>query len=295
MTHGWIARALIGICLTAASPALADTIYWTDFGDNGTGGISRADTDTLEIETVIPDGLSTPYRIAIDPLGGKMYWTGYAFGGGVQRANLDGSEVESIVWTCMAMGIAVDGAGGKLYWNTSGDVWRANLDGSGIELLFSADEPGFIQDLALDLLNQKIYFSNWSALPGSYGRLQRANLDGSDIEDVRPEIRNGPIGIAVERNPSAENTDLNWSGHEAEFQISAVDPSSEFKMRALDTVNIRIKIRIVIVKENIRCVPIINRSEVNSDIDHRVYKSFKLDRPAGARTEQIVEAVDAVK
>ncbi len=236
-----IARTLLFLLvpLVTATAARAATLYWTEFATDATGGIFRVDLDTLDVEPVIPTGLISPCRIAIDRDGGKIYWTS-TYAGTIQRANLDGFELETIVYTgCTPLGIAVDGAGGKVYWSGGANVYWSNLDGSGAELLFSADEPGFAQDLALDLLNEKIYFSNWSAAPGSYGRLQRANLDGSDVEDVRPEIRNGPIGIAVDpiggkvyytKNPEAAGVGrvmrADLDGANPETVLSEVDPDS---------------------------------------------------------------------
>jgi hypothetical protein len=78
-----------------------------------------------------------------------MYWTAEAK---IQRANLDGTQVEDLVTRGRPYGIALDVAGGKMYWaNYVGQkIQRANLDGSGVEnvvtrLLY----PGVI---ALDLV-----------------------------------------------------------------------------------------------------------------------------------------------
>ena len=66
-----------------------------------------------------------------------MYWTD----GGtdkIQRANLDGSDVEDLVTpaqgvgTVAPLGIALDVASGKMYWAdyNADKIRRANLDGS---------------------------------------------------------------------------------------------------------------------------------------------------------------------
>ena len=55
----------------------------------------------------------------------------------IQRANLDGSNVEDLVTQGLSSprGIALDVEGGKMYWTDSGTdkIQRANLDGSNIE------------------------------------------------------------------------------------------------------------------------------------------------------------------
>ena len=67
-----------------------------------------------------------------------MYWTDYGFNK-IQRANLDGSNVEDLIATGQGMGspydIALDGAHGKMYWTDGGTdkIQRANLDGSNRE------------------------------------------------------------------------------------------------------------------------------------------------------------------
>ncbi len=112
----------------------------------------------------------------------KMYWTKEDMYD-IQRANLDGSNVEDLV----AIGsdyrgvkdIALNVSGGKMYWANwhDGKIQRANLDGSNIEdLITGLRTPNGI---ALDLRRGKIY---WTA--AFAGKIQRANLDGSNVEDL---------------------------------------------------------------------------------------------------------------
>ena len=112
----------------------------------------------------------------------KMYWTKEdAYD--IQRANLDGSNVEDLVTIRPdyrgVKGIALDVAGGKMYWANlhDGKIQRANLDGSNIEdLVTGLRTPNGI---ALDLRRGKIY---WTAA-FAY-KIQRADLDGSNVEDL---------------------------------------------------------------------------------------------------------------
>ena len=69
-----------------------------------------------------------------------MYWTINSDSprGKIQRANLDGSNIEDLVTGLRySDGIALDVSGGKMYWtNVNVDtIQRANLDGSNIETL----------------------------------------------------------------------------------------------------------------------------------------------------------------
>jgi DNA-binding beta-propeller fold protein YncE len=156
-----------------------------------------SDLDTMVPETVIADGLTYPYRITLDPVGAKMYWTTVG-AGMVRRANLDGTGLETIVdlGASSNTGVAVDGVSGRLYWAQADSVWSSSLDGSDAAVLFEVGAPGYIQDIALEPDSGTIYVSNWNGL-GS-GRLQRANLDGSGLEDVLSSVDQGPAGLAVD-------------------------------------------------------------------------------------------------
>ena len=72
----------------------------------------------------------------MDPVGGKIYWTDRRTDR-IQRANLDGSEVEDLVTDGLLnpQGIALDLTDRKMYWTDWGTdtIQRANLDGTGVE------------------------------------------------------------------------------------------------------------------------------------------------------------------
>jgi hypothetical protein len=84
---------------------------------------------------------------ALDERSGKIYWLAVYDAhenGVIQRANLDGSELETLVDHNDGLNpdyapvfLALDVAGGKMYWSSVGQVGirRANLDGSNIELV----------------------------------------------------------------------------------------------------------------------------------------------------------------
>ena len=119
-----------------------------------------------------------------------MYWACEAKGsptGTIQRANLDGSDVEDLLATGFIhpWQLALDIAGGKMYWVdiTTQKIQRANLDGSKLEGLISTSlwNPW---GLELDLAASKMY---WTEV-GS-GKTRRSNLNGSRAEillDRRP-------------------------------------------------------------------------------------------------------------
>jgi hypothetical protein len=99
-------------------------------------------------------------------------------------------------------GIAVDVDGGKLYWTNMGSILgmgggtlqRANLDGTGVERIV---EPGITQapkQMALDLVNQHIY---WSDREGA--KVWRAALDGTDPEVlISGHANEALVGMALD-------------------------------------------------------------------------------------------------
>ena len=164
-----------------------DKMYWPDWG---TDKIQRANLDGSNVEDLVTSGLRGPWGIALDIAGGKMYWTD-VFTDKIQRANLDGSNVEDLVTSGLRSPqcIALDIVGGKMYWTDLGTdkIQRANLDGSNVEDLITSglSSP---RGIALDIAGGKMYWTHmdWNSATEEYtnGKIQRANLNGTEVEDV---------------------------------------------------------------------------------------------------------------
>src|SRR3954467_9809495 len=127
----------------------AGHLYWTNMGNlkKNDGSIFRSDLDGKDITTIIPaGGTFTPKQIQIERKTGKLYWCDRE-GMRVMRANLDGSNVETLVDTSQSdprpgldatkwcVGIAVDVDGGKFYWSQKGGdnagegrIFRTNVE-----------------------------------------------------------------------------------------------------------------------------------------------------------------------
>ena len=176
----WLVSGGQGISYSQ-SPVEGGKIYWTDLER----GIFRSNLDGSNSERLVKPDVRYPGDIALDVLGGKMYWTDRG-GGAIYWSDLDGSNLETLVdvWGT-AMDLALDIAGGKLYWTDSfnaddyyqGALMRANLDGSNIEVLtedFVNRNPGTI---ALDLVRGKVYWID-------RGSIYRADLDGKNEEII---------------------------------------------------------------------------------------------------------------
>jgi len=126
-------------------------------------------------------------------VGGKLYWIARKGGSlqyAVQRANLDGSQLETLFDRGLyPVDLAVDPNRGKLYWTAGNEdlrgIQRANLDGSQVEnlVLWHGPNGGAPRELSVDPTGGKLYWLFWRS--GSYVvEIQRANLDGSQVETL---------------------------------------------------------------------------------------------------------------
>lgn len=115
----------------------------------------------------------------------------------IQRANLDGTDIEDIVTTGLNIPhyIAVDGSGGKIYWTDDIPciIKQANLDRTNVESLVTAGLE-WQRGIAVDVKGGKIYWAD-----SDNQRIQRANLDSTNVEDLLG-TRRPPAGIAVLRS-----------------------------------------------------------------------------------------------
>ena len=131
-------------------------------------------------------GLATPYALAIDAITGQLYWADDGTNK-IQRANSDGSGLTDLVSMASTSSdiraMALDLVHQKMYWADIGlgVIRRAALDGSQVEDLVTTG-LGDMRGLALDVYGGNLYWMN--SLSDSDTRLQRSNLDGTDIQTL---------------------------------------------------------------------------------------------------------------
>ncbi|MDE3258585.1 MAG: hypothetical protein OYM47_12180 [Gemmatimonadota bacterium] len=182
----------------------------TEVGTDGVGGLAASGTSAESISLTAPSNSGTYYYGAcVDAVSGesdtgnncsaavsvtvatvtppvtgtsKLYWSDWGTDK-IQRADLDGSNVEDLVSSAGLNGpdgLALDMAGGKIYWTDAGTakIQRADLDGSNVEDLITSG-LSVPYGLALDVSGGKMYWTD-----RQNGKIQRADLDGSNVEDL---------------------------------------------------------------------------------------------------------------
>ncbi|MCP1853098.1 MULTISPECIES: 3-hydroxyacyl-CoA dehydrogenase [unclassified Bradyrhizobium] len=131
-----------------AVDAAAGHVYWTNMGvpSRNDGSIERADFDgSNRMFIILPGGTFTPKQLHLDKANRKLYWSDRE-GMRVMRANLDGSQIETLIQTGdgeddrrdqtrWCVGIAVDPERQQIYWTQKGGdnaevgrILRAGID-----------------------------------------------------------------------------------------------------------------------------------------------------------------------
>src|SRR5579863_3085141 len=203
----------------------AGHIYWTNMGDpvRNDGSIMRSDLNGSNLVTIVPPGGTfTPKQLQLEKRSGKLYWSDRE-GMRVMRANLDGSQIETLVDTSQGdarpgrdarkwcVGITIDPKRRQIYWTQKGPdnagqgkICRAGIEiakgenannRSDIEIFFDRlPEP---IDLELDLENRVLYWTDRGDPPRG-NTVNRAPIDKkAEPEILITHLMEG-IGIALD-------------------------------------------------------------------------------------------------
>ena len=190
-------------------------MYWTQTFN---GNVRRSNlnipagqnaNNRTDIEDLVVGESINRRGIALDRVAGKIYFVD-GDGGRIQRANLDGSNLEHLVTGLGSydpVALDLDLAGGKIYFTRGSfggpiKIQRANLNGSNVEDVVILTAPPL--GIALDVPGGKIYWGTGGG--GGTDKIQRANLDGSNIEDLVTGL-NGVSGMALGFTPLPANLD----------------------------------------------------------------------------------------
>jgi len=197
------------------------------------GRMLTANPDGSDRKVILNDLAHLPDGIVVDVGRGHIYWTNMGIphlnDGCIERANLDGSNRETIVpagGTFTPKQLHLDKENGKLYWSDREGmrVMRANLDGSRVEVLVDTSQgdarPGhdarkWCVGITIDPKRQQIYWTQKGPDNAGEGKICRAGIEiakgenatnRSDIEiffDRLPE----PIDLEID----LENRVLYWT------------------------------------------------------------------------------------
>src|SRR5258705_1560956 len=193
----------------------AGHIYWTNMGNPkaNDGSIERADLDGRNRKTIVPQGGTfTPKQLQLEKKSRKLYWCDRE-GMRLTRADLDGSNIETLVDTSQGdprpgpdatkwcVGVAGDVDGGKVYWTKKGadNAGRGRMFRAGIEIPTgqTASNRADVEvlydglpepiDLDLDLNNRVMYWTDRGDPPRG-NTVNRAPIDSDAKDRPAPEI-----------------------------------------------------------------------------------------------------------
>jgi sugar lactone lactonase YvrE len=169
----------------------------------------------------------------------KLYWVlpgGFESPpGSIQRANLNGSDVEHLLTFSSVEGIALHQPSATMYFTEDFEegIWRADLDGSNSAFLidpqteilgFDVDRVAgkiyWIEQFGPDILTAnldgtdiqrvllpeplpnglglELHVEDDRVYWGEFSRIRRARLDGSDVQTIYEDAPFAPTGIAID-------------------------------------------------------------------------------------------------
>ena len=169
-------------------------LYWGEKTSRQTGRIRRASLNGSNVQ-LVKDIRAIPLDIVLDTTGGKFYWT---YSVGIVPLNIDGSYPLTSyairdLWS--PMNLVIDVADNRLYWTQKNSdrtsiIQRSNLKIRNVKSVKNLTSVP--QGLVLDPTNRKFYLTT------SDGKIQRLNLNGSNLQPSLVTGLESPGGIAVD-------------------------------------------------------------------------------------------------
>ena len=150
-------------------------------------GLNGAGAQTLKKLTAVPMG------IAVDSAGGTVYWTNSR--GRIQSIATEGSTQLTNVLQNLSSPGPIALSNGYLYWGESlGRVRRMSVTAA--QAAPENIATGLGEPLSIAIAKGKIYWVERGA--GGGGSLQRANLNGANIEELKTFASGVPTSIVVD-------------------------------------------------------------------------------------------------
>lgn len=186
-------------------------LYWSESIYNT---IHRTNLNDLsdEIE-LIDEYLVFPKSIVLDTANNEIIFINLEYGNYLYRANLDNGEDLTVLASAAIYNpkrFEVDTLNEKIYWvnspssfadDNTAAIMRANLDGTNIEKLvdYPVTENPF--GLALDVANNKLYWTDTGD-----DAIFQADLDGGNVSKIIDNGLSAPVGITID----FQNSKLYW-------------------------------------------------------------------------------------
>ncbi|XP_013181939.1 PREDICTED: putative vitellogenin receptor isoform X2 [Papilio xuthus] len=170
-------------------------IYWVETAQ-GHQSIVRSNINSLEDskEVLVALGLEDPGDIAVDWLGGNIYFSD-AERGIISACKSDGSICKTIhTETRHPKYVTLDVKRGRMYWSdwhNQAIIMQARMDGTDAEVLVH-DLAGFATGLSMDAPNQRLYFVDKT--------IKVVKVDDGKVYSLFNEPFHHPYSIAVFEN-----------------------------------------------------------------------------------------------
>ena len=209
-----------------------------------TDEIHRTNTDGSSFEVLVEDGFVDGQHIKVDVDAGKIYWTstGDSFQdtpGKIQRANLDGSQVEDVYTSDehAFSGLFLDTAQSEMYvvQRNTDSILKMDMDGSNVSELYNADNTGLVNPKQMvynDQANEFIWTRSYEAFNESE-KIIRTAADGSSGLDVILTYNAEINSIALDK----ENSRLFWAiseGYSAQLYVGDLDGSNSRMLKEIN-------------------------------------------------------------
>ena len=171
-------------------------IYWSE-----NGKIRRANLNGTSVEDIAVFN-TKPKDIAIDSQNGIIFWISPE-GTTIQRANLDGTNIDIVMSNISSPCIAIDIKNKKIYWSPiiNKGIYHANFDGSEItDIMKRKPKEDFlginiVTNMEVDSNGKRIY---WTGFLNQ--NIKRVKFDGTELKDIEMNAGIRPIGLALDVN-----------------------------------------------------------------------------------------------
>ena len=208
-------------------------IYYVD---RGNVDVFRCNLDGTSKTDVTPAGLSDPVGLTIDTIRDKMYVADR--GGGIYKADLDGSNSSAIIGADTPMDVFVDEKAEKLYIADIGDnglITRCNLDGTSGEdvVTFSDYNASYPHQLFIDTDSREplsAFFTD--TLSGKIVRVYLdlvANYDNANVAHAIPQNTLQYSWISAAAESSIDEFQGFATGSDLVFYSDVIDLQSDFE------------------------------------------------------------------